>query len=131
MELGSVAHKYFLLNLRLPANSTTNVGVGEIKDVQVVVSGLSSPSDPLLQLPSPCQSAMFNDPLTSGHPPERRLHPSVARHEDAERPRDLRGHIVVLAQNHPDDKAASTPRKVREKVKAISASRFTSCLFFT
>ncbi|XP_075878622.1 protein wntless homolog isoform X2 [Nelusetta ayraudi] len=36
MELGSVAHKYYLLNLRLPANSTTNVGVGEIKDVLVV-----------------------------------------------------------------------------------------------
>lgn len=132
MELGSVAHKYFLLNLRLPANSTTNVGVGEIKDVQVVVSGLGSlPSPTLLQRSPPCQSAMFNDPLTSGHPPERRLYQSVARYEDAERPRDLWSHIVVLAQNHTDDEAASTPGKVRERVKAISASNFTSCLFFT
>lgn len=38
LELGCVAHKYFLINLRLPVNDTTNVGVGEIKDVQVVVS---------------------------------------------------------------------------------------------
>lgn len=133
MELGSVSHKYFLLNLRLPANSTTNVGVGEIKDVQVVVSCLCSPFNPSSSslIHACCQSAMFIDPLTSGHPPERRLYQSVARYEDAERPWDLRGHIVVLAQNHPHDKAASTPGKVRERVKAIIASSFTSCLFFT
>lgn len=130
MALGSVAHKYFLLNLRLPANSTTNVGIGEIKDVQVVVSSLCSlPSSSLL--PVYCQSAMFNDPLTLGHPPEWWLHQSVARFENAEWPRDLRGHIVVLAQSHPDDKAASTLGKVSDRGKAIGASSFTCCLFFT
>nr|XP_020487773.1 protein wntless homolog [Labrus bergylta] len=36
MELGSVAHKYFLINLRLPVNDTVNVGIGDIKDVHVV-----------------------------------------------------------------------------------------------
>ncbi|XP_068564023.1 protein wntless homolog [Cebidichthys violaceus] len=36
MELGSVAHKYFLINLRLPVNDTVNVGIGEIKDIHVV-----------------------------------------------------------------------------------------------
>ncbi|XP_051233617.1 protein wntless homolog isoform X4 [Dicentrarchus labrax] len=36
MELGSVAHKYFLINLRLPVNDTVNVGIGEIKDIQIV-----------------------------------------------------------------------------------------------
>uniref|UniRef100_A0A3Q2VE44 Wnt ligand secretion mediator n=1 Tax=Haplochromis burtoni TaxID=8153 RepID=A0A3Q2VE44_HAPBU len=36
MELGSVAHKYFLMNLRLPVNDTMNVGIGEIKDIHVV-----------------------------------------------------------------------------------------------
>lgn len=38
MELESVAHKYFLINLRLPVNDTVNVGIGEIKDIQIVVS---------------------------------------------------------------------------------------------
>lgn len=73
---------------------------------------------------------MFNDPLTSGNPPERRLHQSVARHEDAERPRDLRRHIVVLAQNRPADPAAGAPGKVGEGVKAISAS-LPACLDFS
>ncbi|CAJ1059722.1 protein wntless homolog [Xyrichtys novacula] len=36
MELGSVAHKYFLINLRLPVNDTINVGIGDIKDIHVV-----------------------------------------------------------------------------------------------
>nr|XP_040040977.1 protein wntless homolog isoform X3 [Gasterosteus aculeatus aculeatus] len=36
MELGSVAHKYFLFNLRLPVNDTVNVGIGEIKDIHIV-----------------------------------------------------------------------------------------------
>ncbi|KAM7388741.1 hypothetical protein PAMP_024894 [Pampus punctatissimus] len=36
MELGSVAHKYFLINIRLPVNDTVNVGIGEIKDVHIV-----------------------------------------------------------------------------------------------
>ncbi|XP_029285876.1 protein wntless homolog isoform X2 [Cottoperca gobio] len=36
MELGSVAHKYFLINLRLPVNDTVNVGIGEIKDIHIV-----------------------------------------------------------------------------------------------
>ncbi|XP_030289929.1 protein wntless homolog [Sparus aurata] len=36
MELGSVAHKYFLVNLRLPVNDTVNTGIGEIKDIQIV-----------------------------------------------------------------------------------------------
>ncbi|KAM8875850.1 protein wntless homolog isoform 3-T3 [Spinachia spinachia] len=36
MELGSVAHKYFLFNLRLPVNDTVNVGIGEVKDIHVV-----------------------------------------------------------------------------------------------
>ncbi|KAF3691317.1 Protein wntless -like protein [Channa argus] len=38
MELGSVAHKYFLINMRLPVNDTVNTGIGEIKDVHIVVS---------------------------------------------------------------------------------------------
>ena len=38
MELGSVAHKYFLINIRLPVNDTVNVGIGEIKDIHIVVS---------------------------------------------------------------------------------------------
>lgn len=42
MELGSVAHKYFLMNLRLPVNDTMNVGIGEIKDIHVVVSIIST-----------------------------------------------------------------------------------------
>lgn len=39
MELGSVAHKYYLLNIRLPVNERKkiNVGIGEIKDIQLVV----------------------------------------------------------------------------------------------
>ncbi|KAK2907450.1 hypothetical protein Q8A73_008523 [Channa argus] len=36
MELGSVAHKYFLINMRLPVNDTVNTGIGEIKDVHIV-----------------------------------------------------------------------------------------------
>ncbi|XP_034091626.1 protein wntless homolog [Gymnodraco acuticeps] len=36
MQLGSVAHKYFLINLRLPVNDTVNVGIGEIKDINLV-----------------------------------------------------------------------------------------------
>ncbi|XP_029356283.1 protein wntless homolog [Echeneis naucrates] len=36
MELSTVAHKYFLINLRLPVNDTMNVGIGEIKDVHLV-----------------------------------------------------------------------------------------------
>nr|XP_046247772.1 protein wntless homolog [Scatophagus argus] len=36
MELGSVAHKYFLINLRLPVNDTVNAGIGEIKDIHIV-----------------------------------------------------------------------------------------------
>ncbi|KAM9849299.1 protein wntless homolog [Aulostomus maculatus] len=36
MELGSVAHKYFLINIRLPVNDTVNVGIGEIKDIYIV-----------------------------------------------------------------------------------------------
>lgn len=38
MELAGVAHKYFLINLRLPVNDTVNTGIGEIKDIYVVVS---------------------------------------------------------------------------------------------
>lgn len=48
MELGSVAHRYFLINLRLPVNDTVNNGIGEIKDVHLVVSLL--PVCPLLEL---------------------------------------------------------------------------------
>ncbi|XP_028259999.1 protein wntless homolog [Parambassis ranga] len=36
LELGSVAHKYFLINMRLPVNDTVNIGIGEIKDIHVV-----------------------------------------------------------------------------------------------
>ncbi|XP_060934664.1 protein wntless homolog [Limanda limanda] len=36
MELGTVAHKFFLINLRLPVNDTINVGIGEIKDIHMV-----------------------------------------------------------------------------------------------
>lgn len=40
MEVGSVAHKYYLLNIRLPVNERRkiNVGIGEIKDIRLVVS---------------------------------------------------------------------------------------------
>lgn len=42
MEVGSVAHKYYLLNIRLPVNERkkVNVGIGEIKDIRLVVSWL-------------------------------------------------------------------------------------------
>ncbi|KAF3699149.1 Protein wntless -like protein Integral membrane protein GPR177 Precursor [Channa argus] len=38
MEVGSVAHKYYLLNIRLPINERkkVNVGIGEIKDIRLV-----------------------------------------------------------------------------------------------
>lgn len=40
MEVGSVAHKYYLLNIRLPVNERkkVNVGIGEIRDIRLVVS---------------------------------------------------------------------------------------------
>ncbi|XP_035656442.1 protein wntless homolog isoform X3 [Oncorhynchus keta] len=40
MELGNVAHKYYLLNIRLPVSERNkiNVGIGEIKDIRLVVS---------------------------------------------------------------------------------------------
>lgn len=40
MEIGSVAHKYYLINIRLPVNERKgiNVGIGEIKDIRLVVS---------------------------------------------------------------------------------------------
>lgn len=39
MEVGSVAHKYYLLNIRLPVNERKkiNVGIGEIRDIRLVV----------------------------------------------------------------------------------------------
>ncbi|XP_004570621.1 protein wntless homolog isoform X1 [Maylandia zebra] len=38
MEVGSVAHKYYLLNIRLPVNERKkiNVGIGEIRDIRLV-----------------------------------------------------------------------------------------------
>uniref|UniRef100_A0A8C4VZY8 Wnt ligand secretion mediator n=1 Tax=Gopherus evgoodei TaxID=1825980 RepID=A0A8C4VZY8_9SAUR len=38
MEIGTVAHKFYLLNIRLPVNERKqiNVGIGEIKDVRLV-----------------------------------------------------------------------------------------------
>ncbi|XP_016379037.1 protein wntless homolog [Sinocyclocheilus rhinocerous] len=38
MEVGSVAHKYYLLNIRLPVNERkkVNMGIGEIKDIRLV-----------------------------------------------------------------------------------------------
>ncbi|KAG7265801.1 hypothetical protein CRUP_000772 [Coryphaenoides rupestris] len=38
MELGSVAHKYYLLNIRLPVHERKkiNVGIGEIMDIRLV-----------------------------------------------------------------------------------------------
>ncbi|KAK7945165.1 hypothetical protein WMY93_000893 [Mugilogobius chulae] len=38
MEVGSVAHKYYLVNIRLPVNERKkiNVGIGEIKDIRLV-----------------------------------------------------------------------------------------------
>lgn len=40
MEVGSVSHKYYLLNIRLPVNERkkVNIGIGEIKDIRLVVS---------------------------------------------------------------------------------------------
>lgn len=45
MELGNVAHKYYLLNIRLPVNERkrVNIGIGEIKDIRLVVSTPRSP----------------------------------------------------------------------------------------
>lgn len=60
MEIGSVAHKYYLINIRLPVNDRKgiNVGIGEIKDIRLVVSALSplchlAPVPGLLQLLAP------------------------------------------------------------------------------
>ncbi|KAL0200307.1 hypothetical protein M9458_003494, partial [Cirrhinus mrigala] len=38
MEVGSVAHKYYLLNIRLPVSERkkVNIGIGEIKDIRLV-----------------------------------------------------------------------------------------------
>ncbi|RLV85287.1 hypothetical protein DV515_00016111 [Chloebia gouldiae] len=38
MEIGSVAHKYYLINIRLPVSDRKgiNVGIGEIKDIRLV-----------------------------------------------------------------------------------------------
>ncbi|XDV27033.1 hypothetical protein PO909_030631 [Leuciscus waleckii] len=38
MEVGSVAHKYYLLNIRLPVNERkkVNIGIGEIRDIRLV-----------------------------------------------------------------------------------------------
>uniref|UniRef100_A0A1A8PDG7 Wntless homolog n=1 Tax=Nothobranchius rachovii TaxID=451742 RepID=A0A1A8PDG7_9TELE len=38
MEVGSVAHKYYLLNIRLPVNERKkiNLGIGDIKDIHLV-----------------------------------------------------------------------------------------------
>ncbi|KAH0618515.1 hypothetical protein JD844_017795 [Phrynosoma platyrhinos] len=38
MEIGTVAHKYYLINIRLPVNEKKgiNVGIGEIKDIRLV-----------------------------------------------------------------------------------------------
>lgn len=38
MEVGSVAHKYYLINIRLPVNErkNVNIGIGEIKDIRLV-----------------------------------------------------------------------------------------------
>ncbi|XP_037537422.1 protein wntless homolog [Nematolebias whitei] len=38
MELGSVAHKYYLLNIRLPVieQKKINVGIGEIRDIRLI-----------------------------------------------------------------------------------------------
>lgn len=51
MEVGSVAHKYYLLNIRLPVNDREkiNVGIGEIKDIQLVVSRPHNWADRFLQ----------------------------------------------------------------------------------
>lgn len=40
MEVGSVAHKYYLINIRLPVKDrkTVNNGIGEIRDIRLVVS---------------------------------------------------------------------------------------------
>ncbi|XP_035993776.1 protein wntless homolog [Fundulus heteroclitus] len=38
MEVGSVAHKYYLINIRLPVNERKkiNIGIGEIRDIRLV-----------------------------------------------------------------------------------------------
>lgn len=52
MEIGSVAHKYYLINIRLPVNERKgiNVGIGEIKDIRLVVSVCLASAQGLLQL---------------------------------------------------------------------------------
>lgn len=39
MEVGTVSHKYYLVNIRLPVyeRKKVNVGIGEIKDIRLVV----------------------------------------------------------------------------------------------
>lgn len=48
MELGNVAHKYYLLNIRLPVSERKkiNMGIGEIKDIRLAVSILYRTSLP-------------------------------------------------------------------------------------
>lgn len=39
MEVGTVSHKYYLVNVRLPVyeRKKVNLGIGEIKDIRLVV----------------------------------------------------------------------------------------------
>lgn len=50
MEVGSVAHKYYLLNIRLPVDERKkmNLGIGEIKDIRLVVSTCSAPDGSII-----------------------------------------------------------------------------------
>lgn len=42
MELGSVSHKYYLINVRLPVNEKKNINmkIGKLKNVRMVVMSL-------------------------------------------------------------------------------------------
>ncbi|TFK01019.1 ribonuclease-like [Platysternon megacephalum] len=57
MEIGTVAHLLYLINIRLPVNESqgVNVGIGEIKDVRLIVcvSFLSLAFSKLYQISSP------------------------------------------------------------------------------
>lgn len=74
MEIGSVAHKYYLLNIRLPVNEKKkiNVGIGEIKDIRLVVS-----ESPCSRWPVTLEHLLGTLVLERGHrrgPPSRSGH---------------------------------------------------------
>lgn len=113
MEVGSVAHKYYLLNIRLPVNERKkiNVGIGEIKDIQVVVSKPQSCANTFLQkrifLYGHWRSLFLPE-----HPSERRLHQSVVCHEDVPHAQHPHHHDLVLETDQPNEQTTGAAGEV-------------------